>query len=455
MSEPVIEFPECMSFLLTEPARLKVLYGGRGAGKSINSVRAAIIFSKMMKLEIVCFRELQKSIQESLHGVIYNEINSMGIAHEFDIQNTQILHKKTGSRFTFEALRYNISKIKSRARIDLALLEEADNITKTSLDILMPTIRSREYSPGDFGGPFKKGPECWILFNPKLDSDEVYKRFVLKKEVYAPDYDKEGNRYAIVKKINWYDNKWFPDDLRREMEILKENNPDDYLHVWEGYTKQVLDGAIFTDEIRKVLIENRRGKVPYDPSRPVHTFWDLGHSDHTAIWFIQQVGMEYNVINYYQDHLKKIGFYLEYLQEQKYVYGKHYLPHDADSETLASISIANIVRKTYPKSVIIVPRIAKKVIGINAARTVFDLCNFDEENTSDGWQCLCRYQYAINEETGNFSKEPLHNEYSHGADAFLTFAQSLKTETASKKPPKTVTSGKIIRFHNNTSAWMR
>src|SRR5712664_2548974 len=123
--EQTIEFPECMSFLLNESARLKVLYGGRGAGKSINSVRAAIIFSRMMKLEIICFRELQKSIQESIHGIICNEIDTLGFTEEFDIQNTQIIHKKTGARFTFEALRYNIAKIKSRARIDIALLEEA------------------------------------------------------------------------------------------------------------------------------------------------------------------------------------------------------------------------------------------------------------------------------------------------------------------------------------------
>jgi phage terminase large subunit len=70
-------------------------------------------------------------------------------------------------------------------------------------------------------------------------------------------------------------------------------------------------------KFEKVLVENRRGKVPYDSSRPVHTFWDLGHDDHTSIWFIQQIGVEYNVINYFQDRLKKIPYYLEKLQEFK------------------------------------------------------------------------------------------------------------------------------------------
>ena len=429
-----------------------MLYGGRGGGKTINAIRAAIIFSRARKIEIVCFRELQKSIQESLHGVICNEIEALNWLDEFDIQNSQIINKRTGARFTFEALRYNISKIKSRSRIDIALLEEADNISKSSLDVLMPTVRSREYGPNDFGGPFGKGPEIWILFNPKLDTDEVYKRFVLKQDIYAPAFGKDGKRYAIVEKINWSDNKWFPDDLRREMEILKSNSVEDYLHIWEGNTKLVLDGAIYTNEIKKVLLDERRGKVQYDPSRPVHTFWDLGHDDYTSIWFVQQIGVEYNLINFYQNRLQKIAFYIEHLQNLKYNYGYHYLPHDADNETLASRSVARIVRDSYPGKVRIVPRVPQKILGIRAGRQVFDLCNFDEENTADGWQCLCRYCYDV-DETGKFSQNPRHDEFSHGADAFQTFALSLKPEQAVKKKPREIASGRVLPLIRQ-NGWM-
>jgi phage terminase large subunit len=185
----------------------------------------------------------------------------------------------------------------------------------------------------------------------------------------------------------------------------------------------------------------------------VHTFWDLGHDDHTSIWFVQQVGIEYNIINYFQDRLQKIPYYLEQLQEFHYNYGFHYLPHDADNETLASRSVARIIRDAYPGKVKVVPRIPKKVMGIRAARVIFDLCNFDEENTADGWQCLCRYQYKVNED-GKWSQEPDHNEYSHGADAWQTFALSLKSETATKKPIRTVTSGKVLQLHTS-SGWMK
>jgi phage terminase large subunit len=224
--------------------------------------------------------------------------------------------------------------------------------------------------------------------------------------------------------------------------------------VWEGNTKQVLDGAIYAEEIKKVLKDKRRGEVRYDSSRVVHTFWDLGHDDYTSIWFVQQVGIEYNLIAFYQDRLKKIPFYIQHLQSLGYNYGYHYLPHDGDNETLAGRSTAKILRDSYPGKVKIVPRVAKKVHGIRAARVIFDLCNFDEEATADGWQCLCNYQYKVDEDTGTFSREPLHNEFSHGADAFQTFATSLKSETQMKKPIKTVGAGVIRPAFRPGTNWM-
>lgn len=460
LEQPAVEFPEKLSFLLIEPARLKVLYGGRNGGKTENVARALIILSLQKKLRIACFRELQTSIAESVHQTIQYAIEDMHLNNNFNINDKTITCLKTGSEFIFAGLRYNINKIKSMARIDIAWVEEAVNVSKTSWDKLEPTIRGRhENDPNGMGGPFGKGPEIIITFNPELDTDETYKRYVLKRDNYAPDYiineKGEKERYAIVKKVNWNDNPWFPPDQRRLMELAKVADEDEWLHVWEGHTKQVLNGSVYAKEIKKVLLDGRRGKVSYDPSRPVYTFWDLGHSDKTAIWFIQRVGMEYNIINYYENRLEKIQHYLEYLQNLNYVYGMHYLPHDADNETLASRSIASLVRAQYPKMVIVVNRPSKKAVGINAARTVFSLCNFDEENTADGWQCLIRYCYKVDDETGNFSKEPDHDTpWSHGADAWQTFALSLKTEIASKKP-KTVSSGRVIKLQTNTSAWMR
>ena len=435
-----IEFLEALEFLF-KPARLKIAYGGRGAGKSDGFAIALIFLSMKMCLRILCLREIQNSLEESVKSTIENYISHYELNDDFEIKDKSITCRKTGSRFIFSGLRHKINSIKSLAKIDIAWIDEANNTSRNSLDKLMPTIRGKHESSKDgLGGPFKIGPEVWISFNPELDDDEVYDRYVVNKNLYAPDFlpnevTGEMERYAYVVKINYTDNKWFPPDLRREMNLLKANNYTKYLEVWEGFTKQTLDGAVYADELKQTLSDGRRKHVPYDPTKPVITAWDLGHSDKTAIWFIQRTGMEYNLINYYENRLKKLPHYVEYMQSLKYNYSVIYQPHDADNETLAARSIANLTRKSFPNAkVIVVQRPSKKVVGINAARTIFELCNFDEKNTADGWQCLSRYAYKVNDETGNFSKEPDHDTpWSHGSDAFQTFALSLKTEADTKK----------------------
>ncbi len=435
-----IEFLEKLEFLF-QPARLKIAYGGRGGGKTDGYAIALIILSMKMKLRILCLREIQTSIEESVKETIESYIAFYGLTDQFDIKEKSITCIRTGSRFIFSGLRYKINSIKSLAKIDIAWVEEANNVSATSWDKLMPTIRGKhETDPNGMGGPFKQGPEIWMTFNPELDDDETYKRFVLNRETYAPDYDinpktGEKERYAYVVKINYTDNKWFPYDLQREVNLMKANNYVKYLEIYEGNTKQTLDGAIYAEEILKTLQDGRRCHVPHDPSKPVITAWDLGHSDKTAIWFIQRAGMEYNIIDYYENRLKKAPHYFEIMQSKPYNYSVIYQPHDADNETLAARSISSMTRKAFPNAkVIVVQRPSKKAVGINAARTIFELCNFDEKNTADGWQCLSRYAYKVNEETGSFSREPDHDTpWSHGADAFQTFALSLKTETDTKK----------------------
>ncbi len=455
-----VEFLNRLSFLF-QPASIKVAHGGRGGGKTEGFAQALLILAQTKKLRIACFREFHKSMKESVYQTLCGQIEAMGLSAEFDVQATTIISKRTGSEFLFAGLRHNIESIKSMARIDIAWVEEARNISKTSLEKLEPTIRGqyKRDNLDDGGGPFGLGPEIWFSFNPELESDEVYKRFILQKDKFAPDFiinPRTGiqQRYSYVIKIGLEDNIFAPDDLLIKSNILRNANEDEWLHVYGGHTKLVLDGAIYADEIKKVLKEGRRGKVPYDPQRVCHTFWDLGHDDYTSIWFVQQVGVEYNIINYFQDRLKKLPYYIKHLQELEYNYGYHYMPHDGDNETLASRSPVKILRDAYPGKVKIVPRVAKKVHGIRAARVIFDLCNFSEEETADGWQCLTNYTYKV-DENGVFSKEPDHNEYSHGADAFQTFALSLKSETQQKKSePKTVGVGRIVPIRQHGTSWM-
>jgi phage terminase large subunit len=469
--ELVIELPKKFHFLLKEPARFKVLYGGRGAGKTETIARALIILASQKRLRIGCFRDIQNSIDESVYSTIQYCIHELNLSDEFLIQNNSIVSLRTGSEFIFSGLRYKIQAIKSMARIDIAWLEEARDSSKNTLEKLFPTIRG-QYKDGETkGGPFGKGPEIWISFNPELDTDPVYEMFV-KTRKYTPDYVQneetgQKERYCVVVKVNYYDNPFFPEDLRQQMQVMRDADKDnedddesDYLHVWEGHTIQVLKGAIYAKEIKKILKDGRRGKVPYNPNKPVFVFFDLGHSDKTAIWFIQQAGVEFNVIDYYENRLEKMPHYIKYMQDKPYVYSKIVLPHDGDAETLSNVTPKKQLQNAFPNAhVRIVQRPSKKSVGINAARTVLDLCNFDEENTSDGWQCLCNYAYKINKDNGAFSKEPDHDTpWSHGADSFQTFALSLKPEQEINKKDKpterTVGSGKVVNFHRNGNSWM-
>jgi phage terminase large subunit len=400
------QFPDKLQCLF-EPKRYKVLYGGRGGAKSWGVARALLIQAAAKPLRILCAREFQNSISESVHALLSDQIKALGLDSFYEIQNTTI-RGKNGSEFYFAGLRHNITKIKSFEGVDIVWCEEAQTISKGSWDTLIPTIR-------------KEGSEIWITFNPSLEADETYQRFVAKPPTNS-----------IVQKINWSDNPWFPAVLQQEKDDLQAKDPDAYLTVWEGHCKQTLDGAIYANEVRKATEEQRFTRVPYDQSKPVHTFWDLGRADKTAIWFAQIVGFEFRIIDYYENQGHALGHYLKHLQAKSYVYGDTWLPHDAENELLASErTIAQQARAAGFKV-----RIAPKVSiadGINAARTLFPNCWFDADKCADGIQCLRNYRYEVDEDTQQYSTKPLHDWASHGADAFRYLAVALREPKVKQK----------------------
>ncbi|MBY0308966.1 MAG: PBSX family phage terminase large subunit, partial [Phycisphaerales bacterium] len=254
-------FPQKLAFLF-QPHRYKVLYGGRGGAKSWGIARALLILGAKKPLRILCAREFQDSIADSVHELLKSQIVALGLQAFYEVQKTKITGTN-GTEFVFDGLRHNINSLKSFEGADIVWVEEANNVSKRSWDVLIPTIR-------------KEGSEIWISFNPEMAEDETYKRFVMNPPANAK-----------VVKIGWRDNPWFPKVLMDELLDLKARDHNAYLNVWEGETVQVIDGAIYAKEIKAVLAEGRRTKVRYDPSRPVHTFWDLGRSDRTSIWFVQ------------------------------------------------------------------------------------------------------------------------------------------------------------------------
>lgn len=222
------------------PSRYKVGYGGRGSAKSWGFTGVAAVLATQRPLRVLCVRELQKSIQESVHKLISERIAGLNLGMYYDIQQS-VIRGYAGSEFIFAGVKNDPAKIKSTEGIDICLVEEAESVTERSWKILVPTIR-------------EPGSEIWVVFNPREETDATYKRFVLG----TPP---ECRRV----KINWDDNPWFPRELALEREyalqLIQEAKDDDervqlqadYDHVWEGDTQRRSDAAVFR---RRVVVES-------------------------------------------------------------------------------------------------------------------------------------------------------------------------------------------------------
>lgn len=418
-----IVFPEATRPIF-QRSRYKVLHGGRGGGKSWAIARALLIMALKQPLRILCARELQKSIKDSVHKLLSDQIKEMGLSSLYEVQQTTI-KAKNGSEFSFAALRHNVTELKSYEAVDICWVEEAQTVSKSSWDILIPTIR-------------KDNSEIWISFNPELEEDETYQRFVLSPPAGA-----------VVLKLNHNDNPYFSAVLRQEMEACKVRNYDDYLTIWEGHCRQSVEGAIYAQEIREATEQSRIRIVPHDPTRPVHCFWDLGWADNTSIWFVQMVGLEYRIIDFYQSCQEPLAHYVQMLQNRKYVYGTDYLPHDARAKQLGTGKSIEEMLQSLGRTVEIVPTLSI-ADGIAAARAVFGACYFDAAKCADGLQSLRRYRYDKNPDTGRTSKEPLHDIYSHAADAFRYFAVTphVQWDTFVTRQPWSREQGKLLHDYD-------
>ena len=214
-----LALPECMEPLF-QPARYKVFYGGRGGGKSWCFARVLLMQALQRKIRVLCAREFQVSIADSVHRLLCDQISALGFEGRYSVTKTQIT-SALGSEFIFKGLHHNAQEIKSLEGVDICWVEEAQSVSRESWDLLIPTIR-------------KQGSEIWISFNPGLPDDETWKRFVLN-----PPQD------AVVVKVGWEDNPWFPDTLCEEMEYCRRIDPEAYAHIWGGEPRVISDAQVF------------------------------------------------------------------------------------------------------------------------------------------------------------------------------------------------------------------
>ncbi|ELY2859473.1 PBSX family phage terminase large subunit [Cronobacter sakazakii] len=205
---------------LFKPIRYKVFRGGRGGAKSWGIARALVIMAASKKLRILCTREVQNSIKDSVHKLLKDQIEMLGLNPWFRITN-EMITSACGSEFLFKGLRFDPLGIKSTEGVDICWVEEAQSVSADSWDILIPTIR-------------KEGSEIWVSFNPGEETDPTYQRFV----VNPPDD-------CVTVEVNYYDNPYLPDTLRKEMEYCKRIDYEAYEHIWLGKPKSISEAVIF------------------------------------------------------------------------------------------------------------------------------------------------------------------------------------------------------------------
>ena len=399
-----IELPPKLVELFAGEARYRCAYGGRGSGKSrsfaiMAAVRGYIWGSEGRSGQILCAREFMNSLGDSSFEEVAGAIKTYDwLADYYEVGERYIRSRDGNIEFTFSGLRRNLDSIKSKARILLCWVDEAETVSGMAWDKLDPTIR-------------EEGSELWVSWNPESYLSATHQRF----RADTPASSK-------IVEINWRDNPYFPKVLELVRQNDFEKRPENYDHIWEGAFLTHHEGAYYSLEMRDANAQGRITAVPYETRMPVITAWDLGIGDTTAIWFCQKVGPETRLIDHYETSGVGLDHYVRVLQSKGYVYDQHILPHDvrvrelgsgkSRLETLQSLGLSNIQ---------IAPQLNVDD-GIQASRSLLATCWFDAEKCSHGVDALRAYHREYDDNNRVWKGRPAHDWSSHSADAFRYLA---------------------------------
>lgn len=432
-----VRLPEKLAQLFEGEARYRIAYGGRGSGKSVGFAKMFLISMLRHPGEtFLACREIQNSIQDSVHSILKQEIIELNIGFYFDVGES-FIRTNQGANVVYRGLLRHASEIKSMNNIRTAWVEEAQSVSHKSLDYLLPTVRN-------------EGSEIWFTFNPEDETDPVYDTFVA-----------HTRRRSKVVKINYNDNPFFPAVLDEERLNDFEHKPKKYDWIWLGMFNTDPEGTVYASYVNQAEQDGRFLDDIYDPELPVYTAWDKGFGNSTCIWFFQVLRNEVRLIDYYQASGQNVRHYCEQLygrkidvsvwgedgkpkvwklgedipdaaHRKKYNYGEHYVPHDAANKLLeaggrsmisqmADFSIKNTRRVAATNS----------KNQIDGTRETLRFCYFDKNRTKDGIRALRKYKFKYDENLLRYSNEPLHDWASDPSDAFEVISQVWK----SPRPP--------------------
>lgn len=398
-----VQLPQKCGFLL-QMHRYKVLHGGRGSAKSHSVARALLTLGAAQRLRILCAREFQRSIADSVHALLKDCIEQLGLQGFYHVSETEIVGAN-GTRFFYSGLaQHTVNTIKSFEGIDIVWVEEGQTVSERSWKILIPTIRA-------------PNSEIWVTFNPDLESDATYQRFV-----------KNTPPNAVVEEMNFYDNPWFPPELEAERAYCERTMPDDYPNIWLGQCRHTVVGAIYAKEVSAMRREGRYRAVPFDPRYPVHTIWDLGWNDAMSVVMVQKpIPAALNIINYFEDSQRTYAEVVDQLDRLGYRWGTDWLPHDGDNmNPQTGKSARQVLRGLGRKRVRVIGR-GDVEAGIRQVRMLFPRLYLDDSVrqpfADTGYlggarlmECLGRYRRNIPKTTEE-PATPVHDQFSHGCDA--------------------------------------
>ena len=409
-----VEIPEAFRPLFTGAFRDYAYHGGRGGAKSHSVASALVIRAAMEPRRVVCAREIQNSIKDSVKALIEDKIEAHGLASRYEITDTEI-RGKNGSRFIFKGMWRNPDAIKSLEGADDFWGEEANRFSERSIRLIRPTMR-------------KPGSRMIWTWNPEFDHDPVDRMF--RGEAGPPP-----NSY--VREVSWRDNPWFEaSPLFQEMEHDYAIDHAKAEHVWGGTYISAIEGAYYAKQLSQASLDGRISSVSKDPTLRVRTFWDLGRNDATAIWVAQFVGREIRFLDYIEGRGQEMGYYIAQLRSRGWEGCLCVLPHDGATVTVTSVHGAaeTILRNAgFETQVIPNQGTGAALARVEAARRLFPSMWFNADECRPGLKALAAYHERIDPRR-QVGLGPMHDWASDPADAFGLAAVAYEEPVIARKP---------------------
>jgi phage terminase large subunit len=425
-----VKLPKKLIPVFQGEADVRGAYGGRGSAKTRSfakmvAVRGYIYGKAGITGQLLCARQYMNSLEDSSLEECKRAIEDEPfLADYYEIGDKYIKSRDGLIWFTFAGLDRNIGNIKSKGRILVCWVDEAEPVTDSAFTILIPTLREE----GDGWNA-----ELWVTWNPARKTAAVEQRF-----------RRSSDKRVKVIQLNWRDNPKFPAVLERQRQRDLAERPDEYDHIWEGAYGNI-QGSILGKWVSRAEREQRiNDDVLFDPQgAKLEISSDIGFYDTASWWFWQRNMGGYRVLRYYgesgldaddwcvviKDKIFEMGLTLDNL-------GKIWLPHDAKAKTFQSkhTSMERFIHAFGTDKLGIVAQ-SKKLDQINAAREVIDHCEFNRTWCETGIDGLSAWEFKYNDDTSAFSREPIHNWASHPSDAYAYGCQVMQMTEAPKQNP--------------------